>query len=187
MKKIFYIIDNNGEFYSPDRTKRYKALTGQALYVYLRSEEGRGKYFDVWKDDDREVMIGVEIPIEVLVAHRKETHRREYLQKVIRELDISHTSLDIITDMENGSINGEQILSSLSVDFEEEIIEKIEKEELFTAISKLDNDEIEIIRELFYNDKTERYLAKKYGVSQVAIHKRKQRILEKLNKFLKKN
>ena len=69
MKKIFYIIDNNGEFYSPDRTKRYKALTGQALYVYLRSEEGRGKYFDVWKDDDREVMIGVEIPIEVLVAH----------------------------------------------------------------------------------------------------------------------
>ena len=83
--------------------------------------------------------------------------------------------------MENGSINGEQILPSLSVDFEEEIIAKIEKEELFTAISKLDNDEIEIIRELFYNDKTERYLAKKYGVSQVAIHKRKQRILEKLN------
>ena len=34
MKKIFYILDPNGEFYSTDRTKRYIQLTGQALYAY---------------------------------------------------------------------------------------------------------------------------------------------------------
>ena len=187
MKKIFYIIDNNGEFYSPDRTKRYKALTGQALYAYLRSEEGRGKYFDVWKDDDREIMIGVEVPTELVKAYAREQRRRRYVKEVIKELDISHTSLNIISDIERETMDGEQILPSLSVDFEEEIIARIEKEELFAAISRLDKQEIEIIQELFYNDKTERYLAKKYGVSQVAIHKRKQRILEKLNKFLKKN
>ena len=26
MKKIFYILDSNGEFYSTDRTKRYKKM-----------------------------------------------------------------------------------------------------------------------------------------------------------------
>ena len=118
MKKIFYILDPNGEFYSTDRTKRYKSLTGQALYEYLRSKEGRGKSFDVWKDDDRDVMIGVEVPLEMLAAHRKEKHRREYLKKVACELDISHTSLDIITDMESESLNGEQIIPSLSINIE---------------------------------------------------------------------
>ena len=46
MKKIFYILDPNGEFYSTDRTKRYRQLTGQALVVYLRGAEAKKKYFE---------------------------------------------------------------------------------------------------------------------------------------------
>ena len=64
MKKVFYILDSNGEFLSEDGKKRYKALTGQALYQYLRTGEGKKKYFDVWQDDDRAVMVGVEVPTE---------------------------------------------------------------------------------------------------------------------------
>ena len=47
MKKVFYILDINGEFLSEDGKKRYKALSGQALYEYLRTEDGKKKYFDV--------------------------------------------------------------------------------------------------------------------------------------------
>ena len=76
MKKIFYILDPNGEFYSTDRTKRYIQLTGQALYAYLKSKEGKKKYFDVWKDDDRDVMIGVEVPPERVKHYEVEKRRR---------------------------------------------------------------------------------------------------------------
>ena len=187
MKKIFYILDPNGEFYSTDRTKRYKALSGQALYQYLQREEGRGKYFEVWKDDDRDVTVGVEVPVEMLATHRKEVHRREYVARVMRELDISHTSLEIIQDLESEAISGEQIIPSLSMSVEDEIMKRMEREELLAAVAKLERSEMEIIQGLFYEGKTERNLAQKYGLSQVAIHKRKQRILEKLKNILEKN
>ena len=184
MKKIFYILDPNGEFYSIDRTNRYKQLTGQALYAYLKSEEGKKKYFDVWKDDDRDVMIGVEVPIEMLAAHRKETHRREYLKKVVRELDISHTSLDIITDMESESINSEQILPLLSVNPEEETIEKLEREELHKAIGMLTKEEQILIKALFFDGYSEREWMRITGIPQRTINDRKRKIIEKLKKIL---
>ena len=185
MKKIFYILDSNGEFYSTDRTKRYKQLTGQALYAYLKSEEGKKKYFDVWKDDDRDVMIGVEVPIEMLATHRKETHRREYLKKVVRELDISITSLDIITDAETEAINGEQILPLVSVNLEEDLMDKLEREELYKAIKKLKKEEQILIQALFFHGYTEREWMRVTGVPQKTINDRKRKIIEKLKKILK--
>ena len=136
LKKVFYIIDKNGEFLSEGGKKRYRALTGQALYQYLRTEEGKKKYFDVWQDDDRAVMVGVEVPTERAKIYAAEQRRRRYIKDVMQALDISHTSLDIITDMETNDINGEQILS-LGVSIEEDLIEKIEREELHSAIAKL--------------------------------------------------
>ena len=91
MKKIFYILDFNGGFLSEDGKKRYKALTGQALYQYLRTEDGKRKYFDVWKDDDRAVMVGVEVPPEKIKIYAAEQRRRRYIKDVMKELDISIT------------------------------------------------------------------------------------------------
>ena len=184
MKKIFYILDPNGEFYSMDRTKRYKQLTGQALYAYLQTEEGKKKYFDVWKDDDREIMIGVEVPPERAKRYAAEQRRRRYVKAVMKELDISITSLDIITDAETESFNGEQILPLLSVNLEEDLMEKIEREELHKAIEKLEKEEQRLIQALFFEGYTERSYAKKLGVYRNAIHKQKERILKKLKKFL---
>lgn len=184
MKKIFYILDNNGEFLSEDGKKRYRALTGQALYQYLRTEEGKKKYFDVWQDDDRAVMVGVEVPPERAKIYAAEQRRRRYIKDVMRALDISHTSLDIITDMETNDINGEQILS-LGFSIEEDIIEKIEREELHKALKKLSKEEQEFIKALFFDGYSERDCAKKMGVYHNAIHKKKARILKKLKNFLK--
>lgn len=184
MKKIFYILDGNGEFLSEDGKKRYRALTGQALYQYLRTEEGKKKFFDVWQDDDRAVMVGVEVPPERAKIYAAEQRRRRYIKDVMQALDISHTSLDIITDMETNDISGEQILS-LGVSIEEDLIEKIEREELHKAIKKLSKEEQEFIKALFFDGYSERDYAKKMGVYHNAIHKKKARILKKLKNFLK--
>ena len=185
MKKIFYMLDSNGEFLSEDGKKRYKALTGQALYEYLRSEDGKRKYFDVWKDDDRAVMVGVEAPPERAKIYESEKRRRRYLYSVIEELDISITSLDVVIDTENEIVNGEHALPALSIDIEESLVEKIEKEELHKAIQKLTKEERSFIKALFFDGYSEREYAKKTGVYHNAIHKKKLRILKKLKNFLK--
>ena len=184
MKKIFYILDDNGEFLSEDGKKRYKALTGQALYQFLRTEEGKKKFFDVWQDDDRAVMVGVEVPLERTKIYAAEQRRRRYIKDVMQALDISHTSLDIITDMETNDINGEQILS-LGVSIEEDLIEKIEREELHSAIAKLSAKEKELIQALFFDGYTERQWSALTGIPQKTINDRKHKILEKIKKFLK--
>lgn len=185
MKKIFYILEPKGEFYSSDRTKRYKALSGQALYEYLRSEEGRGKYFDVWKDDDREVMVGVEVPPERAKHYATEQRRRRYVKAVMKELDISITSLDIITDLETESFNGEQILPLSSVNLEEDLMDKLECEELHKAIRKLTKEEQELVYFHYFKNQSETDIAKVYGVSQQAISKKMRKIREKIKKILK--
>ncbi len=185
MKKIFYILDSNGEFLSEDGKKRYKALTGQALYQYLRSEDGKKKYFDVWQDDDRAVMVGVEVPPERAKIYESEKRRRRYLYAVMEELDISITSLDVMTDTENKIVNGEHALPSLSIDIEESLVEKIEKEELHKAIKKLTKDEQELIYLHYFENRSETELAKVYGISQQAISKKIRKIREKIKKLLK--
>lgn len=185
MKKIFYILDPNGEFYSTDRTKRYKQLTGQALYAYLKSEEGKKKYFDVWKDDDRDVMIGVEVPPERAKRYAAEQRRRRYVKAVMKELDISITSLDIITDAETESFNGEQILPILSVNLEEDLMDKFEREELHKAIQKLTKEEQKLIFQHYFDNRSETELSTEYGISQQAISKKIGKIREKIKKILK--
>ena len=184
MKKVFYILDSNGEFLSEDGKKRYRALTGQALYAYLRSEDGKKKYFDVWQDDDRAVMVGVEVPSEKVKIYAAEQRRRRYIKDVMKELDISITSLESIIENNDNRLNGEEVLADFDTGIEDEIIRKITIEEVRRVIRLLPSDEQKFIKEIFVDEKTERELSKKYGVSQVAIHKRKNRIFQKIKNFL---
>ena len=56
-------------------------------------------------------------------------------------------------------------------------------ETLETALQSLTDEEQDLIRKLFYLEKTEREVSAAYNITQAAIHKRKKKILEKLRKF----
>ena len=61
----------------------------------------------------------------------------------------------------------------------DEIVEdKLLLDMLSKALSELTDEERVLIDELFFNDKSEREIAREIGVSQPAIHKRRNRILE---------
>ncbi len=105
MKKIFYILDPNGEFYSTDRTKRYKQLTGQALVLYLRSAETKKKYFEVWKMD-KYTLLGVEVPAEKVKELAKEKRRRKYVNEVKKEMDRRAKRLEISIDCGDVALYG---------------------------------------------------------------------------------
>lgn len=73
-----------------------------------------------------------------------------------------------------------------NVNVEEIAITAIMLEKLLGSLKKLTAQEYELIFALFYDGKTEREYAQIKGVYHNAVHKRKIRILKKLEKFLEK-
>ena len=67
---------------------------------------------------------------------------------------------------------------------EEIVIQKIVYEQLHHAISLLSEDEQYLIKQLFFEERTERELDEEYQLSQNAINKRRKKVLSKLKRFL---
>ena len=67
---------------------------------------------------------------------------------------------------------------------EETVLWKLQYEQLHKALSLLPDDERELIDRLFFQGQTEREAAADMGIYRNAVHKRKNRILEKLKNFL---
>jgi len=63
-------------------------------------------------------------------------------------------------------------------------VQQLTLHQLRIALGSLDKPDQELLLDLFERGKTEREIAAAQGVSQVAIHKRKQRLIKKLKIFL---
>jgi DNA-directed RNA polymerase specialized sigma subunit len=74
---------------------------------------------------------------------------------------------------------------SRSNDMQEEVEEQLLIEELHSALKELGETDCKIIYDLFHDCLSERECAKKFGVSQPMIHKKKERILKIIKKILK--
>ncbi len=123
--------------------------------------------------------------MEVTEATYKEYYRDKRRQKYIDERsklngDVSYNALDTDETL------GEDVFADTKTDVEAEVINKMTVAELRKAFLLLSPDERELIKILFIDGVTERKASEIYGVSQVAIHKRKNRILAKLKDFLEK-
>ncbi|HHZ07078.1 MAG TPA: sigma-70 family RNA polymerase sigma factor [Clostridiales bacterium] len=64
------------------------------------------------------------------------------------------------------------------------VFRQMENEKLHTALSKLFQEERSLIKALFFEEQTEREYAERLGISQPAVHKRKNKTLAKLKYFL---
>lgn len=144
--------------------------------------------FCSFKENDISYMDKFFIPLhgmlmEVTEEQYKEFYRQKRRQKYIDERSAENEdfSYDMLT---TDAFNGEDILVDEREPLDEQVIRKIMTDKLKFALPLLTEDEQKFIREIFYEELSERSLAKKYGVSQVAIHKRKVKILEKLKKLL---
>ena len=182
--KTFYIIDENGEFYSEDKKVRYKALSGNALHVFLASDQGKEKFFSTDTDSDGNI-IGIEIPGKHKAEYEKERLHSKYLRE-IRE-DYITISLNIESG-EDGTETLEAFLPDEESDGVFGIVSKREQMRLLKNIlPSLDKEEMELIFHLFLSDEpmTEVEYAELIGSSQQAIHYRKKDILDRLKIFLK--
>lgn len=123
----------------------------------------------------------MEVTEEEYKSYYKDKRRQKYIDERAHENgDFSYDALD------TPAMQGENILVDLETNVEEQVTDKIIIEQLHNAFLLLSEEEKEVITAIFKNNLTERELAKKKGVYHNAIHKQKNRILEKLKKFLNK-
>lgn len=121
--------------------------------------------------------------MEVTANDYFEFHKDKRRQKYIDERSAKNGdfSYDMLT---TDDFSGEEILIDDNEDIAAEVVNKILLDKLRDSILLLSADEQRLVREIFFEELSERTLAEKYGISQVAIHKRKVKILNKLKKLL---
>ena len=126
-----------------------------------------GKYYEVSK--------------ETYQKYKKEHDHSKMLQKYEEEVHVF--SLDA---MAAEDITGHDIIADTSVNVEEEAIHNLMLKKLREVLKGLSSDELHLIEQIYTYGKTEREMATELGISQVAVHKQKLKVLDKLKKFLEK-
>jgi RNA polymerase sigma factor (sigma-70 family) len=122
---------------------------------------------------DKEYFIeinGRQIPVskEVYYAFKRPAWRERKRRQVRVEKELS---LEAFVDAGFEIPSGQALVDEIVED-------KLLLDMLSKALSELTDEERFLIDELFFNDKSEREIAREAGVSQPAIHKRRNRILE---------
>ncbi len=126
--------------------------------------------------------------IEVLKETERKMQYQEYDLKAEQTIiDQDAQEIRVIPSREDSY----ERLLDMSVQFEgetpgieEQVLKRMESEQLHRALSSLSDEERYLIQQIYFNDRTERDLAEELGCSQNAVNKRKQRILDKLRRFL---
>lgn len=118
---------------------------------------------------------------EVYLAYWKQTNREKYLEL----LDRKNRLLYISQFDQDG--NFQDIIEDKSVDVEKLVETKEAIVNLRKAISKLSDEEREIINALYFREETIRDVAQNIGTHKTSLIRKRDRILEKLKMILEKN
>ncbi|WP_270816248.1 sigma-70 family RNA polymerase sigma factor [Hungatella effluvii] len=127
--------------------------------------------------------------IAVLRTTERKMQYQEYDLKMEQTIvDQTELTIEIIPSREDSYerlLDMDMQFQDESASAEDLAIRNFQAQQLHKALSVLSEDERYLIDQLYFQEKTERQLAAQLGVSQNAINKRRQRILERLRGLLK--
>lgn len=134
----------------------------------------------------------VDVTDEIYTVYLKGQRKMSYFEKDLKsERVIKDKNGDIKKIIPSREDSLDRLLSDNKRQFSDdsESVESIiqtndEIDKLHNALNRLFADEWVIIKMLFYDEMSERDTAKVLGISQVAVNKRKHRILKKLKKII---
>ena len=121
----------------------------------------------------------IEVVREQYADFYKEKERWRYLKK----LDTNHKllSLEGVTDSEGNVID---FVIDETVDVAETVVRAVLVDRLKAALPLLSDSEQTLIREIFFEELSEREVGLRLGVTQSVVNKRKAKILAKLRKII---
>ena len=151
-----------------------------AGYIHVTEEE-----LQVYKKNSEEKVYLINLGHSVMevdeIAYHdfyKEENREDYRQKLaIRNNVISMESLI------SGEFNECNLVADEGEPLDEKVMREMMIEKLPEAIATLNDEEKELIKQIYFNHISERELAGVYGVSRTAIQKRRNKVLLKLKNF----
>ena len=122
----------------------------------------------------------IEVTEEIYKNYYKLVERERYLDKLAER---KHISIDACQEK---GIQVEYIISQTEESIEDSIIRQEMLDELALCVKLLPEQELLLIRALFFQGKSERQLSSETGVPLMTLNDRKRRILKKLKKLLEK-
>ena len=123
----------------------------------------------------------VEVTQEVyLTYYRGKRGEETQLEKICRNHVVSYDAFDT-----ESALGAEMLIDTASDEPEDIVIARLMAEKLHDSISKLSEDERQLIYMLFFDGYSERETALNLGISSMTVHNKKNRILAKLLKLLK--
>ena len=166
MKKYFILNDRN------DVSKGYAEVSEAEIRKYV-SEFSDGKPYFI-----NLVYAVMETNRENYYSFYKEKRRQKYIREEAELFnEVSYDALD------NDEFQGSDVVIDNSESFENVIEREILAEKLSQMLSLLNAEERKLIMQIYYEKKSERDLSEYMKISNIAIHKRKHRILQKLKKY----
>lgn len=185
MSRKYYVKDEKGTFLSSDGQTRFKVIEGTELYLYLQSEERKGKYFYCYKDDNGDV-IGVECTKNEYRTYEDERRHIAYLRKQEEISGFSKISANLMVKEAETEVELLETIADENTDITEVFDKQEMIEKIIMALDFLTKEERELIEALYLstNPKSERAYAEKKGIHHMTIHNRKIATLKKIKKFL---
>ena len=185
---IVYYLDENGQYYSIDRTKRYSKLTGRKAYEFKKSHPERN-FVPTSAHEEIGVKEYVESDEKTYKNDTAERRHRRYIAKQRKNSGyefISISQLDADDDIDEDGMLGEEMIADVSSNTEDLALHNIDIEHLRCALKKLTPEEMFIINAIFYCEKPikEKDIAKVLDISQQRVNKKKASIINKLKKYL---
>ena len=120
----------------------------------------------------------VKVSEEIYKGYWREREHEKYLEQVDRK-----NHLLFFSSLDHDGHYVDNIVDE-SVDVAKIVETQMMIESLRYAISKLNDEERDIIERLYFNDETLRSVAKLKSITHPALMKRRNKILEKLKKFI---
>lgn len=166
MSRDIFIFNNRN-----NPAEGYYQVTEEELQAYKKNSEEKVYLINL----GHSVM-------EVTEADYKEFYRvrrrEKYIQEeAIRVGEFSYNAFD------TEDYDGASAIADDSEALEDSVIRKMMIEKLPEAVATLTEEEKELVYQLYFNHKSERQLALETGVSNVAVNKRKNKVLSKLKNY----
>ena len=147
---------------------------------------------DEYLIDYEKLYPGVDIPPEVLEVLKKSDRKMMYLELDLKsEHYINKEGQEIVLPSRERSL--ELMFEDDSVQFasddestEDQAIQRIRCSSLHEALTKLEAEEVALVKALYFCNMGEREYAKILGISQKGVNKRRHKVLAKLRHLIQK-
>lgn len=180
-KKYYRWKDENCNGINPEWVK----MTPKEFYLFKQNAENRKRLFVEYKDIYGEVdPIIIEVTKSQFDEWNRDKAKNAYQRKVFYERVSALVSMEEDFD-EVEELTRHDVIADESVNIENDIEQKDLVEKLHYVLKSLSVEEQDLVYSMFLSESpmTERDYANKIGVSGVAVHKRKAKILKKLKSF----